>query len=72
MVFTPRLVVKSDNEGNVLLVEMFVNDNIVNCFDAFTGTLLNQTPHEIWDEVGDSVRTNVMTYINKLVLAEAD
>lgn len=72
MTFAPRLVVKADAEGNVLCVDVFINDSLINCFDAFTGTLLNWSSDDMWEEVGQDVRANVMEYIARLALTDAE
>lgn len=72
MTFAPRLVVKADAEGNVLCVDVFINDSLINCFDAFTGTLLNWSSDVMWDELGDDVRQRVMGYIAGLALTDTD
>lgn len=72
MTFAPRLVVKADAEGNVLCVDVFINDSLINCFDAFTGTLLNWSSDDMWEEVGQDVRANVMEYLAQLALTDSD
>ena len=72
MTFTPRLVAKVDSEGYVLCVDLFVNDHLVNCFDSFTGTLMNWSSEDVWEEVGNDVRGKVMGYLASLALADSE
>lgn len=70
MTFLPKLAVKVDANGEVVCCDFFLSDTVVNCYDSVTGTFHNWDNQQLWDELGDDLRSKVMGYLEHLVIAD--